>query len=102
MPSQETGYVVVDIWRVKPGKEDEIKGVLAQARQRFRFYPGIVSVDYAHIEGDETRYLVVFRYESRQAREAFVSTDDLKSTMVRLGQLWDLESPTYKGPAAGL
>jgi len=100
MPSLDAGYVVVDLWRAKPGKEDELKRVLTQARRRFRAYPGIISVDYAHLDGDESRYLVVFRYTDQQTREAFVSTDDLKSTMARLSQLWALEGPVYKGAAA--
>jgi quinol monooxygenase YgiN len=100
MRAVEAGYVVVDLWHVKPGKEDELKRVLAQARQRFRAYPGIISVDYAHLDGDESRYLVVFRYTDQETREAFVSTDDLKSTMARLSHLWALAGPVYKGAAA--
>ena len=92
--------LVGHVWRVKPGKEDELKRGLTQARQRFRAYPGIISVDYAHLDGDESRYLVVFRYTDQQTREAFVSTDDLKSAMARLSQLWDLEGQVYKGAAA--
>ena len=53
MPSLDAGYVVVDLWRAKPGKEDELKRVLTQARRRFRAYPGIISVDYAHLDGDD-------------------------------------------------
>ena len=52
---------------VKPGKEAEIASVLAEIRQRFLTVPGIVSVDFAHIDGDPGRYLVVFRYRDAAA-----------------------------------
>jgi hypothetical protein len=30
MPSLDAGYVVVDLWRVKPGKEDDLKSTMAR------------------------------------------------------------------------
>ncbi len=95
------GYVVVDIWRAKPGKKAEVDAVLADAGVQFRQVPGIVSVDYARLDGETDMYLVIFRYENREAREAFAETELLKSTMLTLRQLWDLESPIYKGENAG-
>lgn len=97
MAEQDVGFVVVDTWRVKPGKEAEIVAVLAEVRQRFLTVPGIVSVDFAHIDGDAGRYLVVFRYADAAARAAFVSTDDLKSTMTRLRALWDFDGTSLQG-----
>jgi len=94
-------YVVVDIWRVKPGKSVELRAVLTESGARFRSMPGVLSVDYTLLEGDPDRYLVVFRYADAAAREAFVATDELRSTMSRLRDLWDLESPIYKGVPAG-
>lgn len=102
MAEDTSAFVVVDIWRVKAGKEDEIRGVLAESARRFRRQPGILSVDYTHIDGDPRHYLVVFRYESAEAREAFQQTDELRSTMTRLRELWDLESPVWKGHQTGL
>jgi quinol monooxygenase YgiN len=97
MAEQDVGYVVVDTWRVKPGKEGEIAAVLAEVRQRFLTAPGVVSIDFAHIEGDPGRYLVVFRYRDAAAREAFVATDDLKATMTRLRELWDFDGTSHRG-----
>lgn len=97
MVEQEVGFVVVDTWRVKPGKEAEIAAVLTESRQRFVTVPGIVSVDFAHIDGDASRYLVVFRYADAAAREAFVSTEDLKATMTRLRELWDFDGTSHRG-----
>jgi quinol monooxygenase YgiN len=91
MAEHEVGFVVVDTWRVKPGKAAEIAALLAEIRQRFLTVPGIVSVDFAHIDGDPSHYLVVFRYTDMAAREAFVSTEDLQSTMARLRELWDFD-----------
>lgn len=96
MAEQDVGYVVVDTWRVKPGREEEIATVLDGARRRFLTVPGIVSVDFAHIDGDASRYLVVFRYPDAAAREAFVSTEDLKATMARLRELWDFDGTSHR------
>ena len=95
------GFVVVDIWKVKPGKGEELREVLAEAGRRFRLVDGVLSVDYTQLVDAADRYLVVFRYRDADARTAFVATDALKSTMERLGALWDLESPIYQGVATG-
>ena len=94
-------FVVVDIWRVKPGKHDILRQALAESGMLFRTMPGVLSVDYTLLDNDPDRYLVVFRYADAAARESFVATDELKTTMVRLRDLWDLESPVYKGFPAG-
>ena len=94
-------FVVVDIWRAKPGKHEALRQVLAESGAMFRAMPGVLSVDYTLLDGDADRYLVVFRYSDAAAREAFVATDELRSTMVRLQDLWDLESPIYQGTPAG-
>ncbi len=100
--SSEAGFVVVDIWRVKPGKQQALHGVLAEAGRQFRVVDGVVSVDYTQLIDDKNRYLVVFRYRDVEARTAFVATDVLRSTMESLDALWELESPIYKGVALGL
>jgi quinol monooxygenase YgiN len=100
-PSATSVFVVVDIWRVKPGKHDELRRALAESGRRFRTFPGVLSVDYTLLDGDPDRYLVVFRYADRQTREAFVATDELQQTMTRLTELWDLESPVYTGTPMG-
>jgi quinol monooxygenase YgiN len=94
-------FVVVDIWRVKPGRRDEVRDLLAGAGALFRTRPGVLSVDFTLLDGDPDRYLVVFRYSDAAARETFVATDELRSVMTRLTALWDLESPIYKGTPAG-
>lgn len=99
MGEREVGYVVVDTWRVKPGKEVEIAPVLDEARQRFLTAPGIVSIDFARIDNDPRRYLVVFRYTDAAAREAFVGTEDLKATMARLRELWDFDGTSHQAVA---
>jgi heme-degrading monooxygenase HmoA len=99
---EQAGYVVVDVWRVKPGKEDAIRSVLATAQRQFSEFPGIVSIDYALVDGDPSRYLVVFRYRDQQAREEFVATSELKETMNRLRDYWDLDGIFFRGPAAPL
>lgn len=99
--TDRAGYVVVDVWRAKPGKISEVDAVLSDCAPRFRKNPDIVSVDYARLDGDEEKYLVVFRYIDKEARERFTSSDDLKSTMAILRQLWDLESPIYRGIDTG-
>ncbi len=91
MGEQDAGFVVVDTWRVKPGKEAEIVPVLAEIRERFLTVPGIVSIDFARFEADPSRILVVFRYRDAAARAAFVATDDLKATMARLGEFWGFD-----------
>jgi quinol monooxygenase YgiN len=97
-----SAFVVVDIWRVKPGKHDELREELARSGARFRTMPGVLSVDYTLLDNDPGRYLVVFRYTDAAAREAFVATDELRSTMTRLRDLWDLESPIYLGTPVGI
>lgn len=100
--SEEAGFVVVDIWKVKEGKQDELQRVLAEAGRTFRQVDGVLSVDYTRLVDDPDRYLVVFRYRDADTRASFVSTDELTSTMSRLRELWDLESPIYQGVATGL
>jgi quinol monooxygenase YgiN len=100
--SATSAFVVVDLWRVKPGKRQETQKALAESAPLFRAQPGILSVDYTHLDGDPDRYLVVFRYASREARESFRATDELTATMARLSELWDLESPVYLGYQTGL
>src|SRR4051812_33937087 len=97
MDAREAGYVVVDTWRVKPGEEAEITAVLAEVRQRFLTVPGIISIDFAHIDSDPRHYLVVFRYVDAAAREAFAQTEDLTRTMARLGELWDFDGTSHRG-----
>jgi quinol monooxygenase YgiN len=99
--SNEAGFVVVDIWRARPGKQQELRDALVDAGRQFRAMDGVVSVDYTQLVDDESRYLVIFRYRDAEARNAFVATDALRSTMQRLEALWDVESPIYQG-AAGL
>lgn len=96
------GYLVVDVWRVKPGKEEAIKPVLARARREFSEHPEILSVDYCLVDGKPDRYLVVFRYTSETAREAFVASEQLIDTMSTLRDYWDLDDIYVKGPAAPL
>jgi quinol monooxygenase YgiN len=100
--SDQAGFVVVDIWKAKPGKEHELREVLAEAGALFRQVDGVLSVDYTTLKDDPDRYLVVFRYRDESTRESFVATDDLTSMMTRLRELWDLESPIYQGVATGL
>jgi quinol monooxygenase YgiN len=100
--SEQAGFVVVDIWKVKPGKEQDLREVLAEAGAIFRKVDGVLSVDYTTLADDPDRYLVVFRYRDEVVRESFVATDGLTSTMQRLSELWDLESPIYRGIATGL
>jgi quinol monooxygenase YgiN len=95
----QAGYVVVDVWRAKPGMVTEVDALLASIAARFRAAEGVVSVDYARLEDSEDQYLVIFRYADKAARERFVETGDLKSTMSALRQIWDLESPIYRGTA---
>lgn len=76
---------------------DDVDRLLIDAANRFQSVEGIVSVDYARLEDQPDMYLVVFRYTSKSAREAFHDSDDLRSTMTRLRQVWDLESPIYRG-----
>lgn len=100
--TDDAGFVVVDIWKAKSGKQEELHTVLADAGRRFRKMDGILSVDYTRLVDDEERYIVVFRYRDRAARDAFVETDALRSTMERLRSLWDLESPICQGASTGL
>ncbi len=97
-----TAYVVVDLWQVKPGKEAEIRDILGHAAGLFRARPGILSVDFSHVGGDPSRYLVVFRYENQEVRKAFQETPELAETMQQLSALWDLESPVWQGHQSGL
>lgn len=99
--SERAGYVVVDVWRAKPGKREAVDNVLRDCAERFRQAEGVVSVDYTRLEGQPDMYLVVFRYVDQAARERFTASDDLVSTMSTLRQLWDLESPIYRGVDTG-
>ena len=67
------GFVVVDIWKVKPGKQEELRAILAEAGRQFRTMDGVLSVDYTQLVDDEERYLAVFRYRDAEARTAFVA-----------------------------
>src|SRR5512135_2211614 len=97
MATQAAGFVVVDTWRIRPGKEAEIVPVLAEIRQRFLSVPGIVSIDFTHVEDDPGRILVVFRYVDSGARTAFVATDELKATMTRLSGFWEFDGVAVRG-----
>jgi quinol monooxygenase YgiN len=102
MNSETAGFVVVDVWKVKPGKEKAIRPILADALDRFQKHPEILSVDYCLADGDPSRYLVVFRYISEAARDAFVATTELIATMETLAEFWDLDEVFVKGPSADL
>jgi quinol monooxygenase YgiN len=95
--ANQAGYVVVDVWRAKPGMSADVERLLIAAADRFRVRAGIVSVDYARLDEQADMYLVVFRYASKSARQAFQDTEELRSTMAELRQVWDLESPIYRG-----
>ncbi|MEZ4521044.1 MAG: antibiotic biosynthesis monooxygenase [Thermomicrobiales bacterium] len=95
--AQDAGYVVVDIWRAKPGMVEEVDRLLIAAAERFRSLEGIVSVDYARLDDQPDMYLVIFRYTTKDARESFQESDELRATMSALRQVWDLESPIYRG-----
>ena len=99
---EQAGFVVVDIWKVKPGKRSELEATLAEAGRMFREVDGVLSVDYTTLKDDPDRYLVVFRYRDEATREQFVSTPGLTSTMAKLRELWDLQSPIYQGVSKGL
>jgi quinol monooxygenase YgiN len=100
--SDTSAFVVVDLWRAKAGKRDQLEATLADSARVFRAQPGVLSVDYTHLDGDPDRYLVVFRYASQAARDAFRATDALRGTMERLAPLWDLESDVMLGHQSGL
>jgi quinol monooxygenase YgiN len=100
--SETSAFVVVDLWRAKPGKRAELEATLAESARVFRQQPGVLSVDYTHLAGDPERYLVVFRYANRAAREDFRATDMLRATMERLAPLWDLEGDVMLGHQTGL
>ena len=102
MSEQSAGFVVVDTWNVKPGKEELIKSVLATAHQEFSAHPEILSVDYCLADGRQDTYLVIFRYTSEDARERFVASEELTSTMQTLREYWELGDVYVKGPAADL
>lgn len=102
MNSNQAGFVVVDVWKVKPGKEQAIRPVLARAQVEFSSHPEILSVDYCLAGGEQDRYLVVFRYTSEAAREAFVNTETLRTTMETLTEYWELDDVFVKGPSAKL
>lgn len=102
MRDEIAGFVVVDTWNVKPGKEQEIKPVLAKAHREFSAHPEILSVDYCLVDGRPDQYLVIFRYTSEEARERFVASQELTSTMETLRKYWDLGNVYVKGPAADL
>jgi heme-degrading monooxygenase HmoA len=96
-----SAFVVVDIWRVRPGKQADVERELREAGRHFRQQPGILSVDFTHLDGDPARYLVVFRYTNADAREAFVASQELRATLQLLSALWDRESPVYMGLPSG-
>jgi len=100
--SDSSAFVVVDLWRAKPGKQAQLTATLAESARVFREQPGVLSVDYTHLGGDPDRYLAVFRYASQAARDAFRSTDALRDTMDQLTLLWDLESDVMLGHQTGL
>ena len=75
----------------------DVDRLLVKAAERFRPIEGIISVDYARLDDQPDMYLVIFRYASKEARQAFQETDELRSTMTGLRQVWDLESPIYRG-----
>jgi heme-degrading monooxygenase HmoA len=102
MNSEQAGFVVVDTWKVKPGKEQEIRPLLARAHHEFSMHPEILSVDYCSVDTDLSQYLVIFRYTSEDARERFVASDALTSTMKALAEYWDHHEIFVKGPAADL
>lgn len=98
MVTQERSvFVVVDLWRVRPGMRERLDSLLVECGGAFRQQPGILSVDFTRLVDDPDRYLVVFRYEDAEARESFVATPELKDAMTRLSELWDLDSPLYRG-----
>lgn len=78
-----------------------LREALTESAALFRTMPGVLSVDYTLLEIDPDRDLVIFRYADAASREAFVATDDLKDTMTRLHELWDLERPLDTGTPVG-
>src|SRR3954454_9019214 len=82
--SATTAFVVVDFWHVKPGRRDAVHRVLAAAAPILRAQPGVLSADFAQPDGDPDRYLVVFRYADRQAREVLQAAPELQDIMARL------------------
>jgi quinol monooxygenase YgiN len=99
---KQAGYIVVDTWKVKPGKEDAIRPVLAKAHKEFSSHPDILSVDYCLVDGDPEQYLVIFRYTSKDARERFIASDQLIDTMQSLANYWDHHDIYVLGSAANL
>jgi quinol monooxygenase YgiN len=95
-------YVVVDIWRAKPGMAAEVLEILTSAIPRFRSADGVSMVDVARLDGLDDQFMVVFRYRSRAARDEFMSSDDYRAFSNILQQLWDLESPIYRGESLGV
>ena len=95
--SDRNTYVVVDIRRTRPGSRPELEHTLSELAARFRDLPGVLSVDFTRLEDDPNRFLSVFRYESVEARERFVATDELGESHRQLNSLWDLDSPVYRG-----
>ena len=102
MSANMAGFVVVDVWKVKPGKEESIKEVLAAAHRKFSERPEILSVDYCLADSRQNKYLVIFRYTSEDARERFIASEELTSTMETLREFWELGDVYVKGPAADL
>jgi heme-degrading monooxygenase HmoA len=98
----ESAFIVVDLWRVREGQRDNVRRVLRDAVPRFREQPGVLSVDFTHVDGDADRYLVVFRYASAEAREAFVASDLVRSSLATLEEFWELDSPVYRGTPSGV
>lgn len=102
MGDHQAGFVVVDTWNVKPGMEERIRPVLARAHREFSAHPEILSVDYCLVDGRKNQYLVIFRYTSEEARENFVASQELTSTMETLREYWELADVYVKGPRADL
>lgn len=90
-------HIVVDLWKVRPGQRETLEHLLRELVRQFRSQPEILSVDFTRLEDGPDRYLAVFRYESAEARKAFVATEELKASHSRLSDLWDLDSTVYRG-----
>ena len=96
MPGEATHFLNVDLELVTRA---DVDALLASMLDSFLAVDGVLSVDYTRLEETDDQYLVVFRYTDQAARERFVASAGLKDTMAALRQLWDLESPIYRGTA---
>ncbi|WP_119067574.1 antibiotic biosynthesis monooxygenase family protein [Rubrobacter indicoceani] len=61
---------------VKTGAEDQVVGRFAESRGNVRGFPGFVSMEVLKDEGE---VLVVTRWETREAFDAWVASDDFKA-----------------------